>query len=105
MPGGIRAYTYVWKDGKAPRYWATFWLLLLVFVLIWIMVVRDLEHFAKLKPDGIHSFAMMKDDEIRYYPPAVIWFSYYGLFIAMGWLLLLGIIMAFKRTAVQKGDR
>lgn len=104
MLGGM-AYTYVWKDGKAPRYWATFWLFLLIFVLVWIMVITNIEDFARVKPDGLHSFAMMKDNEIRYYPLAIIWLSYYGLFIVMGWLLLLGIIAAFKRTAVRKGVR
>ena len=102
MPGGGRPFTYVWVDGKAPRYWTVMAIALCVFVLCWFSIIGNLPRFATTKPDSIHSLSIMKGSFIQYYPPVVVWIAEYGLFMVMGWIFVLALIMAFKRTVVWK---
>jgi hypothetical protein len=105
LPGASSRFTYVWNEGKPPRYWVVLAVMLLIFVFFWVLTIHYLSSFARVKPDPMHSVSMMEGNVVRYYPPVVIWIAYYGLFIVMAWMFILAVIMAFKRTMVPRGKR
>lgn len=90
---------------KRPRYWVALAVALLVFLVIWIVVVRCLPRFASTAPDAIHSVSLLKGNSIQYHPLVSIWIADYGLFFMMALLFILALITAFKRTAILKGKR
>ena len=100
MPGGYRAFNYVWDGGKPPRYWVVLVILLFCFLLVWLLTVHFLPSTSSIKSDNLHSVPRFAGNRIEFYPPVLVWVADYGLFVMMVWLFLLGLIMAFKRTAV-----
>ena len=104
MPGGRRTHDYVWTDGKPPRAWVICGLLLLVFVGFWILLLVNGDRFESPVRDRFHSLAVMHDSRVVFYPAALFWFVNYGLFVIMGWMFILGVVMAIKRKAVPRRD-
>jgi hypothetical protein len=101
VPGSRRSFKYVWVDGKPPRYFVGLGIGLLAFVCIWLGLLILGDRFAVSAPDTLHRAPLLRHGRVVYLPPGVVWLVYQGLFVVMGWLLLLGIVMAFKRQAVR----
>ena len=102
MLGGSRNYKFVWVDGTAPRYWVFLAILFSPFVLVWLLVFLNFETFGRPSPDSLHTVAMWEDSGLRFYPAILIWLQYRGLFLAMAWLFVLAVTMAFNRIAVRR---
>jgi hypothetical protein len=100
MLGGSRNYKFVWVDGKPPRYWV--FLAILFFVLVWLLVFLNFEAFGRPSPDSLHTVATWEASGLRFYPAILIWLQYRGLFLAMAWLFVLAVTMAFNRIAVRR---
>jgi uncharacterized membrane protein YhaH (DUF805 family) len=103
LPGGPRVNIHVWEEGRPPRYWVVFAILLLCFVAFWLLTVYFLPSASSAKPDNLHSVPRFVGNRIEFFPAVLVWVVDYGLFVVMVWLFLLGLIMAVKRTSVPKG--
>ena len=104
MPGGGRNvnFEYVWKAGKAPRYLTRLALSLLLFLALWAINLYFLVHSATTVSDSLHSVTQMGEKGTLYFPWPQYWFAYVGVYVALGWMFVLGIIMAFHRKRQWK---
>jgi hypothetical protein len=101
VPGLRRSFKYVWIEGRPPRYFVQLGIGLMGFVCVWSLLAVFGGKLAVSNPDGFHRTPFPYHGSVVYFPPGVVWLVYHGLFVVMGWLFLLGLIMAFKREAVR----
>jgi len=102
VPGGTRAYKFVWVNGKPPRYWTILAIALLLFSLFWVMLAHFFWRFGLTHSDALHSSSRFFDDKVYYFPAVVLWLHDYGLFVVMAWMFVLAVIMAFYRRMVPR---
>lgn len=105
MPGSASKVTRVWTEGKPPGYWMALALGLLVFTVLWAFDFYFLSDFGVSRLDAGHSVARLEGTHVKYYPALQYWFANLGLFVIMAWLLLLGLIMVFKRNPALKKNQ